>query len=102
MYMYCSSLSVHEAILTVCHSFMARNPSRALRRWICSVSRLTTLSLVAPRTSMGTWGGEGQALENILKCLTAVYTVRPLLTDTPSSGYLQYNGQQLMYQLLFL
>ena len=28
-------------------------------------------------------------------------TVEPLLTDTPNSGHLPYNGQQSMYQLLF-
>ena len=30
-----------------------------------------------------------------------LYTVEPLLADTPNSGHLPYNGQYAMYQLLF-
>ena len=30
-----------------------------------------------------------------------LYTVEPLLADTPNSGPLPYNGQYAMYQLLF-
>ena len=30
-----------------------------------------------------------------------MYTVEPLLADTPNSGHLPYNGQCAMYQLRF-
>ena len=36
------------------------------------------------------------------KWTAVIYTVEPLLADTPNSGHLPYNGQCAMYQLLFL